>query len=57
MKTRKILFLAGLTLTTILIIELIKRKKTEKKQALIAEEGYETAGDILFPERKFLRIG
>ena len=49
--------MAGLTLTTILIFEWIKRKKTEKKQALIAEEGYETAGDILFPQRKFLRIG
>jgi hypothetical protein len=57
MKTKKILLAAGLTITAILIIHLVKRKKTAKRQTVVAEEGYETAEDILFPKRKFLRLG
>jgi hypothetical protein len=57
MKTKKILIAAGLTLTAILIIQLIKSKKTKKRLTVVAEEGYETAEDILFPKRKFLRLG
>jgi hypothetical protein len=58
MKTKKILIIAGLTLTAILIIRKVKTKKAEKKRlTLVAEEGYETAEDILFPKRKFLRLG
>ena len=57
MKTKKILFVAGVTLSAILIIKLIKTKKEEKKRlTVVAEEGYETAEDILFPKRKFLRL-
>jgi hypothetical protein len=58
MKTKKILLIAGITLAAILVIERIKSKKEKKKRLnLVAEEGYETAEDILFPKRKFLRLG
>jgi hypothetical protein len=57
MKTKKILIAAGITITAILIIQMIKRKKEEKRLTVVAEEGYETAEDILFPKRKFLRLG
>jgi hypothetical protein len=58
MKTKKILIIAGVTLTAILIIRKAKSKKAEKKRlTVVAEEGYETAEDILFPKRKFLRLG
>jgi len=57
MKTKKILIAAGVTLTAILIIQLVRRKKAEKRRLnVVAEEGYETAEDILFPKRKFLRL-
>ena len=55
MKTKKILIAAGITITAILIIEMIKRKKEEKKLFVVAEEGYETAEDVLFPKRTFMR--
>jgi hypothetical protein len=57
MKTKKILIAAGITLTAILIIQLIKSKKTKKRLTVVADEGYETAEDILFPKKKFLRLG
>jgi hypothetical protein len=57
MKTKKILIVIGVTLTALLIIQLIKRKKTAKRLTVVAEEGYETAEDILFPKKKFLRLG
>ncbi|HEY2647576.1 MAG TPA: hypothetical protein VGI38_00200 [Puia sp.] len=57
MKTKKILIAAGVTLTAILIIQMIKSKKTRKRLTVVADEGYETAEDILFPKRKFLRLG
>ena len=57
MKTKKILFAAGVTITAILIIQMIKSKKTKKRLTVVAEEGYETAEDILFPKKKFLRLG
>jgi hypothetical protein len=57
MKTKKILIAAGVTLTAILIIQIIKSKKTKKRLTVVAEEGYETAEDILFPKKKFLRLG
>jgi len=57
MKTKKILIAAGVILTAILIIQLVRRKKAEKRRLnVVAEEGYETAEDILFPKRKFLRL-
>jgi len=55
MKTKKILIVAGITLTALLILQLIRRKKVEKRLTVVAEEGYETAEDILFPRRKFLK--
>jgi spore coat polysaccharide biosynthesis predicted glycosyltransferase SpsG len=58
MKTKKILIAAGITLTALLIIQLLKNKKAEKKRlSVVAEEGYETAEDILFPKKKFIRLG
>jgi len=57
MKTKKILIAAGLTLTAILIIQLIRSKKTKKRLTVVADEGYETAEDILFPKKRFLRLG
>jgi hypothetical protein len=58
MKTKKILLAAGITVAAILIIREIKRKKAVKKrQTIVADEGYETAEDILFPRRKFMRLG
>jgi hypothetical protein len=57
MKTKKIIIAAGLTITAILIIRLIKSKKTKKRLTVVADEGYETAEDILFPRKKFLRLG
>jgi hypothetical protein len=58
MKTRKILIVAGITITAILVIQMVIRKKEEKKKLnVVAEEGYETAEDILFPKRKFMRFG
>jgi hypothetical protein len=61
MKTKRILITAGVTITVtitaILIIQLIKSKKTRKRQTVVADEGYETAEDILFPKKKFLRLG
>jgi hypothetical protein len=59
MKTKKMLFAASVTLTIILIIQIVKRKKAEKRLErrlhVVAEEGYETAEDVLFPKKKFLR--
>jgi hypothetical protein len=58
MKTKKILIVAGVTLTAFLIIRMLQRKKAAKKRlSVVAEEGYETAEDILFPKRKFMRFG
>jgi hypothetical protein len=56
MKTKKILIVAGITLTALLILQLVvRRKKLEKRLTVVAEEGYETAEDILFPKRTFLK--
>jgi hypothetical protein len=58
MKTKKILIATAITaLTALLIIHMIKRKKVEKRLTVVAEEGYETAEDILYPKRNFLRLG
>jgi hypothetical protein len=59
MKKKKILFAVSVTLTALLIVEIVKRKKAEqrlqKRLNQVAEEGYETAEDILFPRRKISR--
>jgi hypothetical protein len=57
MKTKKILLVAGITLGALVIIHMIRRKKLDKRLNVVAEEGYETAEDILFPKKKFLRLG
>jgi hypothetical protein len=58
MKTKKILITAGIALTALLVIQMLKSKKAEKRRlSVVAEEGYETAEDILFPKKKFIRLG
>lgn len=57
MKTKKILLVAGVTITAIVAFQLLKQKKTRKRLAVVAEEGYETAEDILFPKRRTLKLG
>jgi len=53
-KTRKIWMVAGVVLGSLVILSMIKRKKAKKRRrTTVAEEGYETAEDILFPRRKF----
>jgi hypothetical protein len=57
-KSRKIVIIAGLALTAVLIYKLAKRKKANsRKLSIVSDEGYETAEDILFPKRKFIRLG
>ena len=53
MKKKKLLVAVGISLTALLVIHLIRKKKSEKRLTVVAEEGYETAEDILFPKRKF----
>jgi hypothetical protein len=57
MKTRKILLVAGVTITVVVAIQFLRKKKTRKRLAVVANEGYETAEDILFPKRRTLRLG
>jgi hypothetical protein len=57
-KTRNLFIAAGLTLTAVLIYRMVKRKKDKKRKLnAVSDEGYETAEDILFPKRKFMRFG
>ncbi len=57
-KTKLILIAAGLTLTAVLIYRISKKKKVSKiKRTVVSDEGYETAEDILFPRKKFMRFG
>jgi len=35
----------------------LQKFHAKKRLTVVAEEGYETAEDILFPKRKFLRLG
>ncbi|HEY4155577.1 MAG TPA: hypothetical protein VGM24_09115 [Puia sp.] len=57
MKSRKLLIGAGIAITAVLIIQLVRtRKKREKKRIHIANEGYEMAEDILYPKRKSLKL-
>jgi hypothetical protein len=57
MKTKKLLFVASATLATLLLVQIIKRRKAEsrleRRLVAVADEGYETAEDILFPRKKF----
>jgi len=57
-RTRKIWITAGILLGGMVVLSLVKRKKTKKKRRIsIADEGYETAEDVLFPKKKLLRFG
>lgn len=57
-KTRNLFIAAGLTLTAVLIYRMVKKKKDKKRKLnAVSDEGYETAEDILFPKRKFMRFG
>ena len=56
-KSKKILFAAGLTLTVILIYRMARKKKDRnRKLTVVSDEGYETAEDILFPKKRFVRL-
>ncbi len=57
MKTKKIVFAAGIIITALVVYHLLRQKKVEKRLSVVAEEGYETAEDILFPKRRPLRLG
>jgi hypothetical protein len=56
MRTKKILFFAGFAIAALVAFSLIRQKKVKKRTAVISEEGYETAEDILFPKRRSLRF-
>jgi hypothetical protein len=57
MKSRKVLIGLGIAITAVVVIQYIRtRKKTAKKRIHIANEGYETAEDILYPKRKYLKL-
>jgi hypothetical protein len=52
-KTSKILVGAGLAaVATGLIIYVVRRHQFNQRQARVADEGYETAHDILFPRKQ-----
>ncbi len=49
---------AGIAVTTVLIVHYVRTKrKKERKRIHIANEGYETAEDILYPRRGYLNLG
>lgn len=57
MKSRKVLIGIGIGLTALVVIQFIRtRKKKERKRVHIANEGYETAEDILYPRRGSLKL-
>ena len=57
MKSRKVLIGIGIGLTALVVIQFIRtRKIKERKRIHIANEGYETAEDILYPKRGSLKL-
>lgn len=57
MKSRNLLIGIGIGLTALVVIRFVRtRKKREKKRVHIANEGYETAEDILYPKRGILKL-
>ena len=57
MKSRKLLIGIGIGLTALVVIQFVRtRKKRKKKRVHIANEGYETAEDILYPKRSILKL-
>ena len=58
MKTKKILIGAGILVTVVVVYRVFSRRRRRKKiKVRIADEGYETAEDILFHRRGLLRPG
>lgn len=57
MKSRRLLIGIAIGLTTLMVIQFVRtRKKREKKRVHIANEGYETAEDILYPKGSILKL-
>lgn len=56
MKTRKLILVAGVAVGLLITLELLRQKKVRKRLSVIADEGYETAEDILFPKRRSIRL-
>jgi predicted small secreted protein len=58
MKTKHLVIGVGLAVTAVLVVQIFStRHKKRKKRVHIANEGYETAEDILYPRRTALRVG
>ncbi len=58
MKTRHLLAGVGFALGAVLVVQLFSnRQRKYKKRIRIANEGYETAEDILYPPRGVLKTG
>ncbi|MEO6719527.1 MAG: hypothetical protein ABIN67_04135 [Ferruginibacter sp.] len=54
MKTGCRIILATAIITAVVVaIKVSQKKNTERRLANIADEGYETANDILYPQHKF----
>ena len=51
-KTSKILLAVGAAAAIGLTMYAIRRHRTNRRHARISNEGYETAHDVLYPERK-----
>ncbi len=49
--TKKIIYSAATIAFTGLLVYAIRKKNTKKRVAQVANEGYETAADILHPEK------
>lgn len=55
-KTEKILLgAAGIAIVTGFIVFAVRRHRLNQRNARVAEEGYETAGDILYPGKRHKR--
>jgi len=58
MKTKHLLAGVGIAIVAVLVVKLFStRQKKYRKRMHIAEEGYETAEDILYPRRGMLKTG
>jgi hypothetical protein len=53
--TTKILIGIGIAAATGFIIYAVRRQQSSKRHARVADEGYETAHDILYPQKKYKR--
>lgn len=53
--TTKILIGIGIAATAGFIIYAVRRQQSNKRHARVADEGYETAHDILYPQKKYKR--